>query len=262
MLIPFRFGQSETTASQVWLTDDPAQARAIQSQAPVIGITGPGPEYRLWSGILYLAESPEAVTMDYAARVWCRFYHEPVVIARETAERREWKLREMTKQDLPGLDRLYQDPQVLRFLPHPLGEEQDDCEDRRMRAWEAWLDAYRELVYEREQPAMWTIADGKDRFLGRLGLEWKSWEDGPGRHVGEQLPDGYYLGYALLPEHRGKGLIVRAAQALFAYLEEEWEITELWLVCRADNIASVRCAARMGFSVWREMDGGLLLMKR
>lgn len=256
MLIPFRFGQEETTGGQVWLTDDPAQARMLWTHEPVIGIIGPGSEYHLWSGILYLAESPEAVTPDYAARVWCRFYHEPVVIAQKTAEGEGWKLREMTKQDLPLLDRLYRDPQVLRFLPHPLGEEQKSGENERMRVWEAWLDAYRELVYEREQPAMWTIADGEDRFLGRLGLEWRAGEDVSGD------PDGYYLGYALLPEHRGKGLVVRAAQALFAYLEEEWEITKLWLKCRTDNTASVNCAERMGFSIQRRMDGGFLLMKR
>lgn len=224
----------------VWLTDQPRQARDLQQTAPVIGIVGPGSEYELWSGVSYLAETAEAVTDSYAERVWCRYYGQALVLARGDG----WRLREMKESDLEGMKRLYRDPEAERFLECPV-----EREDAKEKDWTDWLQAYRKEVYAMDEPAMWTLADSRDRFLGRFGLEW--------RREGEC--SGYYLGYGLLPEARGKGYIDKCAKVFLPTLEDQWGIERIYLTCKKENQASIRCAKRLGFREWGRQDQDCLL---
>lgn len=223
----------------VWLTDNPDEARRLSCEKPVIGITGPEPEYELWFGVLYLAADLEAADEEYCERVWSRFYKKPVTIVREEG----WCLRETSEKDLPVLTALYRDSGASRFLEHPLGADEDTAV-----RWQAWLTAYRRYVYEADGPAMWTIADAADRMVGRFGLEW---------HEGKEFGlleeySGYYLGYALLPQERGKGWIRRAAEAFFPVAREEWELDTLYLICDKENQASAKTAERLGFVLIQE----------
>ncbi|MBQ8639269.1 MAG: GNAT family N-acetyltransferase [Lachnospiraceae bacterium] len=238
----------------VWLTDEPSEARNRQQKEPIIGITGPEPEYSLWFGVSYLAEDCEAVTPDYAERVWCRFHGEAAVILKGEG----WCLREMKEEDLEGMEQLYEDREVKRFLPYPLGERFDSggigsagtsvCrEAHRLQDWQDWLQAYRREVYELDEPAMWVIADENDRFLGRLGLEWKELPDVTAEENSCDSLQGYFLGYALLPRARGKGLATKCAASLLAVLEERYGIETVYLICEKENQASIRCAGRLGF---------------
>ncbi len=216
----------------VWLTDDPQTAASIRQKEPVIGITGPEPEYSLWSGTFYLAESVDAVDGTYAKRVWSRFYKKPMIIAKTEA----WYLREMTKADLPALRRMYREPDIRRYLEHPTGGDERD------EAWEAWCEAYIEHIYRMDEPAMWVLTDREGRLLGRLGMEWQT--------ICQK--EGYFLGYALLPEARGKGLITQAARMLIDMSKEEWGITEIYLACEKQNQASAACAGRLKFELIHE----------
>lgn len=214
----------------VCLTDDPYEACIISQTEPVIGITGPEPEdYSLWNGIFYLAASVEAVDEAYAKLVWCRFHGVPVTVT----ETEQWCLREMDKTDLKAIKNMYQVKDIVRYLEHPTGgEEQED-------AWKAWLDAYCRHVYRMDGPAMWILTDTTGKLLGRLGLEWRE-------ICGIE---GWFLGYALMPEERGKGLITQAAQQLISIAEEQWEITEFYIACEKENQASIACAKRLGFEL-------------
>lgn len=224
MLIRFPAGGS----AFVWLTDEPQTAETIRQKEPVIGITGPEPEgYVLWSGISYLAETVEAVDEAYAELVWCRFYGYPVTVL----ETEEWRLREMDETDLPFLCRMYQIKDVRRYLEHPTGG--DDSRE----AWTGWIKAYCQHVYRMDEPAIWILTDRKGQLLGRIGLEWRE-------VCGKE---GYFLGYALMPEARKKGLATRVSKALLACMEERWGITDVYLSCEKENQASIACAKRLGF---------------
>ena len=60
-------------------------------------------------------------------------------------------------------------------------------------------------------------ADENDDMIGRIGLEYKEKDEESG------IPSGYYLGYAILPKWRKKGLAAKAASRLLKYCFEYWQ---------------------------------------
>ena len=77
-------------------------------------------------------------------------------------------------------------------------------------------------------------------MIGLIGLEWRE-RDG-------QIPEGYYLGYALLPEARGKKLAAEAASQLILYCMEYWSLEQIYLLCDSSNTPSVKTACACGFT--------------
>ena len=82
-------------------------------------------------------------------------------------------------------------------------------------------------------------ADENDDMIGRIGLEYKEENKENG------TPDGYYLGYAILPKWRKKGLAAKAASRLLKYCFEYWQLN---LLCSSENMASVKTALACGFT--------------
>lgn len=215
---------------QVVLTDCPQEARLLQETEPVIGICSPGTRDS-WSGISFVAENWEAVDEAYARLAYCRYYGLPVVLT----EGEGWRVREAGVQDAEAFLALYEDEAVKKYLPYPMEERTKDPKD-----WKAWIQSLHRYVYPSEEPAMWVLADSADQMMGRIGLEWRD-ADG-------QFPEGYYLGYALLPRWRKKGLAAKAASQLVSYCVEYWQLDRVFLLCESDNTASVKTALNSGFS--------------
>ena len=86
------------------------------------------------------------------------------------------------------------------------------------------------------------LADENDDMIGRIGLEYKEENKENG------TPDGYYLGYAILPKWRKKGLAAKAASRLLKYCFEYWQLKEVYLLCSSENMASVKTALACGFT--------------
>ena len=61
-------------------------------------------------------------------------------------------------------------------------------------------------------------------------------------------PDGYYLGYAILPKWRKKGLAAKAASRLLKYCFEYWQLKEVYLLCSTENIATVKTPLACGIT--------------
>jgi len=59
-----------------------------------------------------------------------------------------------------------------------------------------------------------------------------------------ELPD---LGYALVPEHEGKGLATEAASAALGYAREQLGFSALCAIVTPDNLSSIRLLERLGF---------------
>ena len=210
-----------TEKGEVVLTDSPEEARTLQKSIPVIGICSPGSD-KDWSGISFLADDWEDVDDEYAELAYCRYYHLPrvlvcgewsvaseqkLVIGGQNFEEQThtWLIREADKKDVKAFETLYNDDEVKRFLPYPLEKQAQTCKD-----WEDWIESLHQYVYPSEEPSMWVLADENDDMIGRIGLEYKEENKENG------TPDGYYLGYAILPKWRKKGLAAKAARILAA----------------------------------------------
>ena len=238
---------------EVWLTDDPKEAFTYQKTVPVIGICTPGQD-KSWSGISFLAEDWEDVDDEYAELAYCRYFHLPrvlvcgersviseqkLVIGDQNFEEQTytWSIREADKKDAKAFEALYNDDEVKRFLPYPLEKQAQTCKD-----WEDWIESLHQYVYPSEEPSMWVLADENDDMIGRIGLEYKEENKENG------TPDGYYLGYAILPKWRKKGLAAKAASRLLKYCFEYWQLKEVYLLCSSENMASVKTALACGFT--------------
>lgn len=242
-----------TEKGEVVLTDSPEEARTLQKSIPVIGICTPGQD-KSWSGISFLAEDWEDVDDEYAELAYCRYYHLPrvlvcgewsvvseqkLVIGGQNFEKQThtWLIREADKKDAKAFETLYNDDEVKRFLPYPLEKQAQTCKD-----WEDWIESLHQYVYPSEEPSMWVLADENDDMIGRIGLEYKEKDEESG------IPSGYYLGYAILPKWRKKGLAAKAASRLLKYCFEYWQLKEVYLLCSSENMASVKTAFACGFT--------------
>lgn len=242
-----------TEKGEVVLTDSPEEARTLQKSIPVIGICTPGQD-KSWSGISFLADDWEDVDDEYAELAYCRYYHLPrvlvcgewsvvseqkLVIGGQNFEEQThtWLIREADKKDAKAFETLYNDDEVKRFLPYPLEKQAQTCKD-----WEDWIESLHQYVYPSEEPSMWVLADENDDMIGRIGLEYKEENKENG------TPDGYYLGYAILPKWRKKGLAAKAASRLLKYCFEYWQLKEVYLLCSSENMASVKTALACGFT--------------
>ena len=242
-----------TEKGEVVLTDSSEEARTLQKSIPVIGICSPGSD-KDWSGISFLADDWEDVDDEYAELAYCRYYHLPrvlvcgewsvvseqkLVIGGQNFEEQThtWLIREADKKDAKAFETLYNDDEVKRFLPYPLEKQAQTCKD-----WEDWIESLHQYVYPSEEPSMWVLADENDDMIGRIGLEYKEENKENG------TPGGYYLGYAILPKWRKKGLAAKAASQLLKYCFEYWQLKEVYLLCSNENIASVKTALACGFT--------------
>ena len=191
---------------------------------------------------------------EYAELAYCRYYHLPrvlvcgewsvvseqkLVIGGQNFEEQThtWLIREADKKDAKAFETLYNDDEVKRFLPYPLEKQAQTCKD-----WEDWIESLHQYVYPSEEPSMWVLADENDDMIGRIGLEYKEKDEESG------IPSGYYLGYAILPKWRKKGLAAKAASRLLKYCFEYWQLKEVYLLCSSENMASVKTALSCGFT--------------
>lgn len=256
-----------TEKGEVVLTDSPEDARILQKSIPVIGICSPGSD-KDWSGISFLAEDWEDVDEDYIKLAYCRYFHLPrvvvsgewedaseqksgisgqksvvseqksVISGQKFAEQKHvWSIREADKKDAKAFEALYNDEEVKRFLPYPLEKQAQSCKD-----WEDWIESLHRYVYPSEEPSMWVLTDENDEMIGRIGLEYKEKDEESG------IPSGYYLGYAILPKWRKKGLATQVASQLIAYCFDYWELERIYLLCSSENVASQKTARACGFT--------------
>ena len=138
----------------------------------------------------------------YFRRVWCKYMGEPVLIA----ETDRLIIRESVETDAEAFLELYEDESCRKFLDMPPVEMRGD------RA--ADVDAYRRYIaqYQAGQYAfyeygMWSVVEKSGgRCIGRTGLE---------------LQNGNLcLGYAILPQYRGRGYATESCRAVLAYCKE------------------------------------------
>jgi RimJ/RimL family protein N-acetyltransferase len=137
-------------------------------------------------------------------------------------------LRELTPDDAGFILRLVNDPDWLRFIG-----------DRGVRS---------------PEQARRFIADGPQAMFARFGHGLFLVQSEPGgeplglcgliRRDGLPAPD---LGFAFLPEHRGRGLAGEAASLVLRHGRQTLGPGRILAITRPDNAGSIRLLERLGF---------------
>lgn len=150
-------------------------------------------------------------------------------------------LREWRDDDVDAMVKIFDNDDVARFtpLPVPFGPAQAEAH----------------------------LATAREKRAAGTRLRFAVTTDG-GLPLGEvmvNLEDGT-LGYAIGPEHRGRGLAVRATRLLTSFAHGELGLRELRLQIDEDNLASRAVATATGYRLvedeaeWIESNGRRVLL--
>src|SRR6266576_5955176 len=138
------------------------------------------------------------------------------------------RLEPLSQKHLPSVAGMFDDEGVLRYtrVPDPVPP-----------GWEhEWLEFYEEGRREDKREAFAVVDADDGSFLG-LGLAFGI--DGEGRQL--------ELGYVVAPEARGRGVATRTLELLTHWGFSELDALRIELWISADNEASKRVAANVGY---------------
>ena len=144
-------------------------------------------------------------------------------------------LRRLTLNDAEFIYRLVNDPSWLRFI----GDKNvHDLDGARRYLREGPLD-----MYERFGFGMYRVEERDTGApAGMCGLIKR-----------DTLPDAD-VGYAFLPEFRGKGYAFEAASAVLAYGHRVFGLQRILAIVSPDNAGSIRVLEKAGMKLERELD--------
>lgn len=178
------------------------------------------------SGISYIIQSLEELSVSYVKRVYCRFHDLPVEI-QET--QRLW-IREMIEEDAEEFFRMQREEDISRVM------------ERRRRCVEEereFIREYRKNQYAFYEFGFFSIIEKKTgKVIGKVGVE---------EHNREGKND-LELGYWIERTRRRKGYAYEAGSAVLKFLKEELEFSgEICCFVQPENIASLKTAQKLGF---------------
>lgn len=137
-------------------------------------------------------------------------------------------LRQITPDDVNEIFALRSNPETMKYIPRPLATTKDD--------------------------AMGHIKMIQDKIVSNEGINWAITEKGNPKMIGII---GHYrirwehfrseIGYMLLPEHQGKGIITEAIQLLVDYGFNEMNMHSLEAIIDPKNTASARVLEKNNF---------------
>lgn len=156
----------------------------------------------------------------YFRRIWCKHIGVPVLIA----ETERLVIRESVEEDAEAFLELYQDEACGTYLEMPPVEL---CGDREadIAEYRRYIAQYQAGQYAFYEYGMWSVVEkASGRCVGRAGLEMQ----------GEKL----CLGYAILPQYRGKGYATESCPAVLDYCKECDYAEEVFVNISTENIAS------------------------
>ena len=149
-----------------------------------------------------------------------------------TVETERLVLRPFRESDLDAFGAMLRSPEV-RTSFHNHGEIPDD---RVFEQMEMWLGQW-----ELRGTGQWAL-ESKDtgEFVGRAGSHWPLRPGWP----------GIELGWALHPDHWGKGYATEAGAAARDYVFAHHDVDEIYSLILEENTHSQAVARRLGFTEW------------
>lgn len=176
----------------------------------------------------YVAEDASCLDSDYVEGVYRRCHSLPW----EIAQTEHLLIRETSEEDLSELLQIYQDEELLRFLP-----AMEDYESEYQK-----LLAYQKNIYGLLEFGVWTILHKESNaVIGKVGFELKEYE-------GEVLPD---LGYAIAADYRRKGYAKEACLAAIDWMREHSGYKQISCRISEKNQASLALAKSLAFQKGR-----------
>ncbi len=192
----------------------------------------------------------EELPQAYLRRIWCVARKQPVVIA----ETERLLIRESIEADGEAFWRLYGDASCRRYLEPVVHESQlnksnnpwsckevgqkSESEPYEWKEYRQYISDYQKGQYAFYEYGMWTVTEkASGAVVGRMGLEQMSLEPGDFPVLS--------LGYALLPEYRGRGYTLEGCQAILKYCRECEYSEQVVIRVQADNETSLKIAYRL-----------------
>jgi ribosomal-protein-alanine N-acetyltransferase len=137
-------------------------------------------------------------------------------------------LRRIDKHDAPAIFRLRSDAKAMKYVPRPLAKSIDDAMEHI-----ANIDA----KLETNEGINWAISrKGIHDFIGIIG------------HF-RIIPEHYRaeVGYMLLPEYHGQGIVSEALERVVGYGFDQMKLHSIEAIIDPENIASARVLEKNSF---------------
>jgi RimJ/RimL family protein N-acetyltransferase len=151
-----------------------------------------------------------------------------------TVETARLLLRPFRDDDVDAYASMLQTRQVRAslHLPDDVGREQ------------AWLGMAQQLgQWELRGTGQWALEEkATGVFVGRAGMHFPERADWPGIEIG----------WALHPDHWGKGYATEAGATAVEYAFAHHDVDALYSVILPENTASQAVAGRLGFTLWEQ----------
>lgn len=137
-------------------------------------------------------------------------------------------LRRVSKDDLNEILGLRGNPETMKFIPRPLVKTEEDA-----------LNHFKMIdeKIEKNEGINWAITvRGNPKLIGIIG----HYRIQPENHRCE-------IGYMILPQYKGQGIVTEAIKAVLEYGFEDMNMHSIEAVIDPDNIASERVLQKNGF---------------
>jgi ribosomal-protein-alanine N-acetyltransferase len=137
-------------------------------------------------------------------------------------------LRRITNDDVNEVFELRSNPETMKYIPRPLVKTTED--------------------------ALEHVAMIEEKITSNIGINWGITLKGDSRVLGiigyyRMQPENYRaeIGYMLLPEYHGKGIISEAVNRLIAYGFDDLKLHSIEAVIDPENFASEKVLQKCGF---------------
>ena len=137
-------------------------------------------------------------------------------------------LRRITNDDVNEVFELRSNPETMKYIPRPLVKTTED--------------------------ALEHVAMIEEKITSNIGINWGITLKGDSRVLGiigyyRMQPENYRaeIGYMLLPEYHGKGIIPEAVNRLIAYGFDDLKLHSIEAVIDPENFASEKVLQKCGF---------------
>ncbi|HVV54921.1 MAG TPA: GNAT family N-acetyltransferase [Mucilaginibacter sp.] len=149
-------------------------------------------------------------------------------------------LRDLREDDAPEIFRLRSDEKVNEHLERPRAVTVDDAREFILKL---------QALAENYETVIWAITQiGDPKLIGTV-LYW---------HI-ERLKDKAEIGYELLPEYQGRGIMTEALQKAIEFGFGELRFKTITAEVIENNSRSISLLQRLGFALAGNMDHGYLL---
>lgn len=217
----------------LWITDCAVRGRELLREGKAVLIwLHEGNRQDDFSAFSYACESLENLDRDYLEGIYRRYQGIPWDIL----ETKHLRVRETTIADVDEFYRIYEEPEITRFMDNLYENPEDE---------RAYARDYIDKVYAFYGFGIWTVVEkdcfGSDRqagtsekVIGRAGICYRE---------GYEDPE---LGFMIAVDRQGQGYATEVCRAVLQYAHEELGFERILAFVQMGNNASGRVCEKLG----------------